>query len=234
MGSKTVSFQGALEALNCTDPDAAATFNTRGQKPQQLANMAQAREYIVIGQTPNDFINEHGTLEFDFIKRQMEFKKICMDYDNPLVDDERSKAVFFCAKVIYEIGPESRQVKGGSGDKLWKFNFMYADGNGKLDVRDAFVSTFKEDSNSYKPEADGSKIILTVKHASLLAIDTLNRLNKISLNMNNPVPLLTPLAGAIFSKDDIGKVANALGLGTEQAINMINASCQSGGQPTLQ
>lgn len=111
MGSKAVSFQGALELLNCNDPDAATTFNTKGQKPQQLANMAQAKEYIVVGQTPNDFINDHGTLEFDFVKLQMEFKKICLDYSNPLINDERSKAVFFCAKVIYEIGPESRHVK---------------------------------------------------------------------------------------------------------------------------
>lgn len=107
---------------------------------------------------------------------------------------------------------------------------MYTDQNGKLEVKVAFVSTFKEDSNNYKPEADGSKIVLTVKHASLLAIDTLNRLNRISLNMTNPIPLLTPLAGAIFSKDDIRKVANVLGKDTETTINMINASCQSGGQ----
>lgn len=130
--------------------------------------MAQAREYIVIGQTPNDFINEHGTLEFDFTKLQMEFKK--------------------------------------------NLHGLRQSSSGWWEVQSC----------------------LSVKHANLLAIDTLNRLNKISLNMNNPVPLLTPLAGAFFSKDDIGKVANALGLGTEQAINMINASCQSGGQPTLQ
>lgn len=146
MGSTSVSFQSALDTLNCNDPDAANTFNTRGQKPQQLANMAQAREYIVIGQTPNDFISDHGTLEFDFEKLQMEFKKICLDYSDPLINDERSKAVFFCAKVIYEIGPESRQVKRGSGDKMWKFNFMYVTQQNKLDVKVAFVSTFKEDS----------------------------------------------------------------------------------------
>jgi hypothetical protein len=57
----------------------------------------------------------------DELKRQ--FKKHCPDYMDPLQINKALKAVEFCSKVIYEVGPESRKVKKGTGDKVWKFVF---------------------------------------------------------------------------------------------------------------
>jgi len=43
------------------------------------------------------------------------------------------------------------------------------------------------------------------------------------------VALLSPLAGSVFSKDDIPKIAQALGATSTRIVQVINASSQSGG-----
>lgn len=111
--------------------------------------------------------------------------------------------------MIYEVGPEARQVRKKDGDKTWRFMFVYNHGN-KLQTKVAFVSTYKTDEASYKIEAEPTKITLSVKTASLLAIIILNRLNEISMTMEPQVALLSPLAGSVFSKDDIPKIAHAI------------------------
>lgn len=47
-----------------------------------------------------------------------------------LTIDGKSKAVEFCSKIIFEIGPESRNVKKDDGNKVWKFKFSYKDESG--------------------------------------------------------------------------------------------------------
>lgn len=120
----------------------------------------------------------------------------------------------------------TRQVTKSGGDEVYKFIFVY----NAQDVRAAFVSTFK----SNDPSSDfvkNSKIILTVKQAMLLAVKILEHLNYIGHAQEpSPIHLLTPLAGAIFSKDDVPAIAAKLGKAVPQVLNIINSSSQSGGQ----
>lgn len=114
------------------------------------------------------------------------------------------------------------------GDKTWRLMFVY-NKNNKLQTKVAFVSTYKADETTYKIEAEPTRITLSVKTASLLAIIILNKLNQISINMNPPVVLLSPLAGSVFSKDDIAKISANTGATHYKTVKVINASCQSGG-----
>ncbi|XP_076229469.1 LOW QUALITY PROTEIN: uncharacterized protein LOC143175230 [Nomia melanderi] len=57
------------------------------------------------------------------IELRKTFEVHCNDYMDDIVKDQPSKAVEFCSKVIYEVGPESRKVNKSTEDKVWKFTF---------------------------------------------------------------------------------------------------------------
>lgn len=187
------------------------------------------KEYIILGCTPSDFIKEHGSSVFNMVDLVGQFRQVCDDYGDPLVMSSKSKAVEFAAKIMYVVGPESRKVKKADGDKVWKFKFMY-NLNNKLSVKTAFVCTFKSTNTIPAYNVKENKIILTIKQASLLAIQTLELINEISTASDAKSFLLTPLAGAVFSKDDISQMMGKTKRSLSHSINIINASCQSGGQ----
>lgn len=225
----------AEDTSNCTslgldpaDNVNTANFTAAGQTPASLLSHTIKREYVILGVTPAEFIEKHGSAAFDFTAVRRGFAHICENFEEPLAMEVKSKAVEFCSKMIYEVGPEARQVRKKAGDKTWRFLFVYNHG-GKLQTKVAFVSTYKADEASYKIEAEPTKITLSVKTASLLAIIVLNKLNEISMSMVPQVALLSPLAGSVSSKDDIPKIAQALGATSTSIVQVINASSQSGG-----
>ncbi|CAH0775302.1 unnamed protein product [Bemisia tabaci] len=136
-------------------------------------------------------------------------------------------SIFFCGKVLYEIGPESRKVKTNMSDKTWVMHFPY-NKDGKLVIRTAYISTFKNAASSYKGEDLDTKIVLTIKQASLLAVQVLGKICTKAAKEIEPKILLTPLAGAVFSKDDIDKLSKDLKVDLHTVVRVVNKSCQSG------
>ncbi|KZC08163.1 hypothetical protein WN55_10034 [Dufourea novaeangliae] len=195
-------------------------------KPATLMAHTVAKEYNVVGMTVKDFLDKHTDMEFNLTELRKMFKLHCHDYMENLVLDKASKAVEFCSKVIYEVGPESRKVKKGTGDKVWKFVFKK-----KVDNKEVshfvFIATYKQENAEFKPDNTQNTMILSLKQAALLGHDTFARLVEIGLNSHKI--LLTPLAGACFCKEDVGKLAVDLRLDIEIVINSINQSTQGGG-----
>ena len=177
--------------------------------------------YNIVGMTPEELTKEFSGQAFDYADLQKNFKKHCKDYAENLQTGVASRAVEFAAKVIYKVGPESRKIKPGQLDRTWRFNFEY-----QTEKHYVFVSTFK--TSTYVPTDGDLEKTISVKQASLLAMDTLQRLCTISANSNEYI--FTPLAGAIFSRDDIEEIAKVLNTSAANAVIMINNSCQSGGQ----
>lgn len=201
-------------------------FSTVGTRPGDLLTHTDKKTILVTGVTPEEFMRKHGGPEFSFQELIEKFKTICTDYGQDLHFQTKSRAVEFCSKMIYEIGPMTRQVTKSGGDEVYKFIFIYS----ATDIRAAFVCTFKS-SDPISDYNEGNKIVLTVKQAMLLAVKTLEQLNIIgSQQIPNPVHLLTPLAGAVFSKEDIPAIARKLNKAPQIVANIINASSQSGGQ----
>lgn len=228
MTSQKLTYVDAIAALKIqNDPDAETNFNLNGQAPADLVRHSVQREYILLGISPEDYINKHGASEFSLSDLQACFKTICEDYMTDLVRDRRSMAVEFCSLIIYEIGPESR--KGSkTTDKIWKMRFPY-NVNGRLITKTLFVATYR--TQQYKTLYEANvKLVVTVKQAGLFAMDTFDRLTKMAYQPASPLTLLTPLAGSIFSRDDIPDVSNKTGIPIETLIIAINNSCQSGGQ----
>lgn len=234
--AKSTTWEDVKRALQIENSEESnRTFEAIGARPLSLQQHASASNYVMLGITPQEFLKSHGGDTFDFHKLCEVFKKnICKDYEEELLLDSVSKAVQFCSIIIYTVGPESRSVKEKSNDKVWTFRFPYKtdEANPKLYMRTAYVSTFKNESSTYDMswEVDVNYIVLSVKHASLLALQTLNRVTDLGAKLAPPQYILTPLCGAIFSRNDIGDIAKKLKTPVNVILKEMNSSCQSGGQ----
>lgn len=129
----------------------------------------------------------------------MSLQHTSSSYVRSMVDDKKSMAVASCSKILFEVGPASIKAKKGLGDKVWKLYYPYNKGS-KLEMRVAFVCTYKDDGAIFTQAIKGNKINLTVQYASLLSVRVLGQ---ISPSQKPPIILLTPLAGAVFSRDNI-------------------------------
>lgn len=229
MSGTTTSVGDIAKSLRVDEKDLSNELITTGALPIEILSHTQAKEYVIKGITPDDFFTKHSTADVDISQLQSAFKAICIDYMEPLKIDVPSKAVEFCSKIIFEIGPDSRKVKKADGDKVWKFKFAYRDEDGKPYVACAFICTFKADNSEYKQTGEARKMILSVKQASLLALDTFCRLSDLAYTHDQTQLLLTPLAGAIFSKRDLPNLAAELKIGIPMLLRRINTSAQTGG-----
>lgn len=105
------------------EKDAKDQFEIVGKSPKELAEHKTEVEYVIAGVTPQEFVEEFGGQEVDFNVLTAGFSKICPDYNEKLSLEKANKSLEFAARVIYTIGPDSRLVKSGSNDKIWKFKF---------------------------------------------------------------------------------------------------------------
>lgn len=196
--------------------------------PQELNRHLASKDTLIKLVTPSDFAKERGGSQYDYNIEKAKFKHICADYGDELQWNVGSMAVDFCQKILFEIAPESRTVKKGAGDRQWRLIFPH----GVNRVKCLYVATYKGDDMNYesKPIDNTSHIMqVPVKQACLLAMDTLRRVVLLSAEQNPPMYILTPLAGAVFSRNDIDDIAAILNVDNGAAVCMLNDSCQSGG-----
>nr|QMP82132.1 nucleocapsid protein [Hymenopteran phasma-related virus OKIAV230] len=195
-----------------------------GVTPNYLRNHLVARTYEIEAISASDFVSKHGAAEFDFESLAKEFNRHCPDYLTRLDDNSRFKSLDFCSKIVFEVGPESRQVRKGQADKTWRFIFNNPDGKHFV-----IVASFKNAALEGKVEKMHNCMVLTLKQAGLLAVNTFCKLAKICYNSSQTI-LLTPLAGACFAREDIIKIGEDLGDDVGDLLIRINSSCQGGGQ----
>lgn len=98
--------------LQVDEKDLSVELTAKGSLPIEILSHTQAREYIIKGITPEDFYTKHAAAEIDINDMKTKFKTMCEDYMEPLALEQPSKAVEFCSKMIFEIGPER-------GDTSW-------------------------------------------------------------------------------------------------------------------
>nr|UDL14022.1 MAG: hypothetical protein [Hubei diptera virus 6] len=208
-----------------------------GETVESLNQHSEACHSLLLGITPKELSELYGGVAFKFNELESEFSKICPDYVEELAWDKKSIALDFAAKVIFTVGPESRSVKHPGTDKKWKFRVIAkSSGNeGKYTMNTIFVCTFKNTTPpSIQPVVTKNKLVLTIKQASLLSLTVLAK--SVQLSIDKKGIIMTPLAGAIFAKQDIDnmcseifrkEVNNTL---RAQVVSAIIQSCQSGGQ----
>nr|WQM60715.1 MAG: putative N protein [Phasmaviridae sp.] len=179
--------------------------------------------------TPDDFTKAHTADDVNFDELCSNFREFIPDFGQNIIRGQGQMSIFFTAKILFEVGPESRKVKRGSGDKTWKFNIRNEQ---NVITKAVYVATFKS-KNSYTKTANTQVLVLTIKLATLLASVTFGQLIKFAINEDKI--LMTPLAGAIFSRVDIKELHEKLlqyksDLTIADVVITINTSCIPGGQ----
>lgn len=202
--------------------------------PKEISSNVLVESYTVCKLSYVDIIEEVGGNDIDIRVLLDQFGKFCYDF-RPQGDYESSikyYALGFFSKIIYTIGPAARSVKQGTGDKTWRF--IIPSSETSQENKFIFVSTYK--TGAYKKtDTGGDKyMMLTIKQASLIAISIMESVVKLAYEYSNGVYLLTPLAGAIFSKLDITDMSDMVRImepshDATYVVRMINASCQPGG-----
>lgn len=216
-----------------------ASFELAGRDPSEIKSHALGFDGLLLGITTAELSERYGGVQFDFKDLELEFTKVCRDYPDEISAGTRSKALEFAAVMMYNVGPETRAVKKPGTDKRWKFRVVMDEtaetaDKGKAICNTIYVSTFKNsEPPKLQPKFNKNHILLTVKQASLLALNILSKVVGLCLETNHII--MTPLAGAIFSKNDLPKIVEECktvlpGTTLAGVIVSIIQSCQSGGQ----
>lgn len=180
----------------------------------------------ILGVTPSEFAEKYGSVEFDFDDLMTKFADFCKDFKDNLEMGKASKALEFSAKILFECGPYIRNEKKSKGDTAIRFKFPYVKDRVNLSIKTVIVSTFKE--TFYKNVVEDSKMILTFKQAAMLAMVTFSKAIGL-IYSNQQIILMTPLCGAIYSRESIPMMSKDLGLEEIEVIRTINDSTASGG-----
>lgn len=178
--------------------------------------------------TAKDHLAIYGAAAFDYTSLKKEFAKICTDFDKKPNPEEGSFALSFASEVIYKIGPEARRLNKVSGDKAWRL---------AIDKGYIFIGTFKNGKPpGESPVVKNNTLLLTTRQAGLIAIAVMSSWSRVLYNVNKTI-VFTPLAGAIFSRDDKEELTRVILSKTGELTDddyadtmaIINASCQPGG-----
>lgn len=172
-------------------------------------------------------------MEFNFDELKTKFSKYCKDFDLELDDNTPSRALEFCSKILFEYGPYIRTERKTKGDKAIRFRFPYrrseggSSGKTILSIKVVIVTTFKD--MQFVKQVEDDKLILTFRQAGLLAMVTFSKAIDYCYNIAS-TKLLTPLCGAIFSRDAIANMSRELRIEEPACLKIINESATSGGQ----
>ncbi|CAH0564807.1 unnamed protein product [Brassicogethes aeneus] len=203
----------------------------QGDKHKSISGLTP-HEFITLNeleQIPEGFLAEHSANQMEYNDAKKKFAEICEDYGKILENGKKSQALEFAFKVIYDIEPEARSIKKVKQDKMWNFIFSSKGNDGESKRKICWIHT---DKAVFKHSTNPKEIILTVKLASLLAIETWKMLIEHAQFMKIDKVLLTPSAGAIYSLKDIRFIAARIEGNQRNTTNIqkiINASCQPGG-----
>lgn len=134
--------------------------------------------------------------------------------------------------MLFELGPYIRNEKKSKGDKAIRFRFPYVKNHGKsgvkeLSIKVVIVTTFK-DIIYDKMDID-NKMIVTFKQVGLLAMSIFSRAITFCYEHESSI-LMSPMCGAIFSRETITDMAMELGIENVHVIEIINESTIAGGQ----
>lgn len=228
------SVQDVLRSLNLNETEQSReAITASGITPNMIKDVSIINDRWILGVTPNTFVKDFSTVEFDFKALETTFEKYCKDYTEALVATTASKA--FSAKILFEFGPMMRSEKRGKGDKAIRFRFPYklepeqpapAPVQTQFVIKTVIVSTFKDHQQSALEE--GGKMVITMKQATLLAMKIFSKAVDFAYTADQSV-LMTPLCGAIFSKTCIAELATETAIEAKGVIKLLNEStCPSG------
>uniref|UniRef100_A0A1B0G4K8 Uncharacterized protein n=1 Tax=Glossina morsitans morsitans TaxID=37546 RepID=A0A1B0G4K8_GLOMM len=160
--------------------------------------------------------------QFDFDALKNEFTKACPDFGADLTETSKSQALTFAGYIIYELRHLIKSAKQ-SGANVVR-TFLFSDNAKVLVVLGRGTTSL----GTKQPKFENNQLLLTTEQASLLALTVLSKLALISTESGNMI--LTPLAGAVFSRRDIEQIALETKQDKASVLISVIQSCQNGGQ----
>lgn len=221
--SESTALENAVKNLN---------ISSATSKPSLLPNHRVAGEFLDTGVGLFNISDQEPSFE----ELVTYFKIICPDYDNQLISEKKSLALSFSNQILFKIAPESMKIEKSGLDKTWKLHFPYAEEvtttndqgervfTTNLSIKVAYITT-KAKANKIEPNS----ITLTVRNASLLALNVLMKTIPFGLARTPPIKVMTSISLAVYSKYDVEVIASLLKIEPVQVLERINTSCQPGG-----
>lgn len=209
--------------------------------PLQFRNThTLAGDRVMRGMTVEQLLFGRHYPSLNYTNLKAQFKMICHDFGEELEEKSRSRAIEFCIKILMDVRSEALNITNARKNLRWICTFPYDAPENTLetDSQQKVTSTitkkvFVDMMNTYdqtSPEQISDHIIsISVNHAILLATDTFTKLSTFAFNKVPSKILLTTMAKAVYSTDDITKMATLTGTKMIDIIHTVNESCISEG-----
>ncbi|XP_030373270.1 uncharacterized protein LOC115623187 [Scaptodrosophila lebanonensis] len=165
---------------------------------------------------------------FDYEKLAKLFVEICPDFSAEPHYENATTSRRFAEKVIFDYSKKAKTSKAQNKDKVWSLILETTNSKGKPLKNKLIISTYAfKPAPLQQPFLQHGHLHLTFKQASLLAVAKYCQLVPHLIQRNHIV--LTPLAGAIFNKSDMPKLAEELNEPLVDVVMAVISSCQTDG-----
>lgn len=165
---------------------------------------------------------------FDFQKLVKTFTEICPDFCAEPNYANATVSRRFAEQVIFEYSKEAKEAKAKNLDEIQRMSLQTKSAQGNLiKNRVTIVLHTRNPASPQQPSLVDGNLELTFKQASLLAVAKYCQLVPYLVQRNEIV--LTPLAGAVFAKEDMPPLARVLNEPLDKLVMAIISSCQTDG-----
>ncbi|KAH8322651.1 hypothetical protein KR059_002497 [Drosophila kikkawai] len=165
---------------------------------------------------------------FDFVKLKQTFTEICPDFSEEPSYDQPTTSRRFAENVIFAFSKEAAAAKAKKKDVSWSMQLAVKNSKGTLIRSEVKIQThWVREPPQNQPFVLRGLLVLSFKQASLLAVAKYCQLVPHQVKRGEVV--LTPLAGAVFSKFEIPKLAEDVGEPLADVVVAIISSCQTDG-----
>ncbi|XP_017060192.1 uncharacterized protein LOC108100686 isoform X2 [Drosophila ficusphila] len=165
---------------------------------------------------------------FDFKKLKQTFSEICPDFKEEPSYENATTSRRFAQEVIFTFSKEAAAAKSQKKDESWSMRMDVKNAKGTPIRSEVRIQThWIRDPPQSQPFVVRGVLLLSFKQASLLAVEKYCQLVPHQVERGEVV--LTPLAGAVFSKFEMPKLAEALGEPLAEVVVAVISSCQTDG-----
>ncbi|XP_060653334.1 uncharacterized protein LOC133843542 [Drosophila sulfurigaster albostrigata] len=165
---------------------------------------------------------------FDFKKLMHTFIEICPDFMAEPDFKTATESRRFAEQVIFECSKEAHLAKHMGVDKTWRIRLDTHNAQGRRISPEVIITAHvRKTPPVYQPFVLDGCLKLTFKQASLLAVAKYCQMVPYLVERNQIV--LTPFAGAVFTHNDIPRLALALGEPVDKTLMAVISSCQTDG-----
>ncbi|KAH8309788.1 hypothetical protein KR067_004538 [Drosophila pandora] len=166
--------------------------------------------------------------KLDFERLKQTFIAICPDFEEEPSFEVATISRRFAQDVIFTYSKEAKTAKAKNKDVGWSMRLNVANAKGVNLRNEVYIQThFVREPPQHQPFVIRDRLLLSFKQASLLAVEKYCQL--VLHHVKRGEVILTPLAGAIFSIEDMPKLAEALPEPLADVVMAVISSCQTDG-----